>query len=161
MTAPKTSQSSQSIQVPVGETVKVAITLAYKKAEVARLPDAKLYQAIDFMMFCDQGNIQEQGADKAFADGQFMACQSVRAPLSDDQAVEAFFRFPASDPKVGKIFKAGQKWQLFLAYVDSEGNAPFPTQGDPRLVTLGEVGLIDPPAAASGSPSPSGPNPGS
>jgi len=136
-----------SIQVPVGETVKASITLAYKKAEVARMPDASLYQAIDFMMRCDEKNALEQGAGKEFSDGRFMASSSIGAPLSDDQAVEVFFRFPANDPKVGKLFAAGQRWQLFMAYLDKDGSQ-FPNSGDPRLLPIGEVGLTEPKAGS-------------
>ena len=132
-----------SIQVPVGETVKASITLAYKKAEVARMADAALYQTIDFYMVCDERKAQFQGADRQFSDGQFMISDQARKPLSDDQSVEAFFRFPADDRLHGKVCAAGQRWQLFLAYLDTDGTK-WPSQGDPRLLPLGDVNLTDP-----------------
>lgn len=133
---------AERIKARIGDIVETSFNLAFKKAEVARLPDAGQHKAFDFFAIEPKGKKEADGAGQnSFAPGV-----GIRAPAGDvaqdDQAVTAQFRF-ANDKQSGELVKVGDVWQLFLFYCSAVGEGRPPVD-DPRCHLLAEVEIVGP-----------------
>ncbi len=131
---------AERIKAKVGDTVETSFNLAYKKAEVARLPDRSQYEAIDFVMFCEAGGREFLGSGLQASVGNHIVC-TVREVTQDDQPVTAQWDFTASPSESPDFFKTGDLWQLYLAYVEKGGSPPGDLHS-PRVHLLAEVELV-------------------
>lgn len=133
---------AERIKARVGDIVETSFNLAFKKAEVARLPDAAQHKAFDFFVVSTQGGKTATNAGANFSEPGLAIKSAVGDVTQDDQAVTAQFRF-ANDTKSGEMVKVGDVWQLFLFYCAAAGDSP-PSAKDPRSHLLAEVEIVGP-----------------
>lgn len=133
---------AERIKARIGDIVETSFNLAFKKAEVARLPDAAQHKAFDFFVLTTQGNKTANGASANFDSRGLGIKAAVGEVTQDDQAVTAQFRF-ANDAQSGETVKVGDIWQLFLFYCAAPGDSP-PSPNDPRSHLLAEVEIVGP-----------------
>lgn len=129
---------AERIKARVGDTIETSFNLAYKKAEIARLPNAAKYATFDFFMMCEKGSKLQIGASREFVEGVFIRCQS-RDITQDDQPVVAQFHFGGTMGG-SSVFSPGDLWRLYLAYCAKEGS-PSGDPKDPDSHLLAEVEL--------------------
>jgi hypothetical protein len=135
------------IKARIGDVVETTFSLAFKKAEVARLPDPRKFQAIDFFLLSDKGGKLAIGASREFSQGIKIRC-AVREVTQDDQPITAQFSFAPTSGEPN-FFAVGDVFRLFVGYCPKgEGLAGDPKDPDSHL--LAEVELVggDPPAKA-------------
>lgn len=135
------------IKARIGDVVETSFNLAFKKAEVARLPDPKKFQAIDFFIVSDKGGKLAIGAGRQFDDGTQIRC-AVREVTQDDQPITAQFSFASSAKNPG-FFAVGDVFRLFVGFCAKDGSLAGDSR-DPDSHLLAEVELVsgDPPAKA-------------
>ena len=132
---------AERIKARVGDIVETSFSLVFKKAEVARLPDADKHKAFDYFMIAQQGAKMTSNAGTNF--GPALGIRATVGDVTqDDQAVTAQFRF-ANDARSGEMVKVGDVWQLFLFYCSAPGDSP-PSATDPRSHLLAEVEIVAP-----------------
>lgn len=138
---------AERIKARIGDVVETSFNLAFKKAEVARLPDPKKFEAIDFFMLSDKGGKVAVGAGRQFDDGTQIRC-AIRDVTQDDQPITAQFSFAQSAKNPG-FFAVGDVFRLFVGYRPKDGNLTGDSK-DPDSHLLAEVELVsgDPPAKA-------------
>jgi hypothetical protein len=132
---------AERIKARIGDIVETSFNLAFKKAEVARLPDAAQHKAFDYFMISRDEVLGF--ANPTFGDRGLAIKAVVGDVTQDDQAVTAQWRF-ANDDKI-KSVKVGQIWKLFLYYCDAPGGTT-PEENDPKAHLLAEVEIIGPAA---------------
>jgi hypothetical protein len=137
---------AERIKARIGDVVETTFNLAFKKAEVARLPNPRKFEAIDFFMLADKGGKVMTGAGREFSDGSSIRC-AVREVTQDDQPITAQFRFADSSQNRG-FFAVGDVWKLFLSY-SSKDESPTGDPKDPDSHLLAEVELVSADQAAA------------
>ncbi|MEO8451797.1 MAG: hypothetical protein ABI647_18545 [Gemmatimonadota bacterium] len=135
---------AERIKARIGDIVETSFNLAFKKAEVARLPDAAQHKAFDFFVINPKAKKIATNASNNFGERGLDIKAAAGDVTQDDQAVTAQFRF-ANDQKAGEMVKVGEVWQLFLFYCGAAGESP-PSEDDPRSHLLAEVEIVGPAA---------------
>ena len=137
---------AERIKVRIGDVVETTFNLALKKAEVARLPNPRKFEAIDFFMAADKGGKLLTGAGREFSEGSNIRC-AVKEVTQDDQPITAQFRFAESAQNRG-FFAVGDVWKLFLGYCSKDEPLAGDSK-DPDSHLLAEVELVSADQAAA------------
>ena len=146
---------TERIKARVGDVIETSFKLAYKKAEVARLPDTARYHSVDFFMLCEAGGKVELGAGRELGPGTFIQ-SATKEVTQDDQEVSARFSFANTKETGDRLFVTGDLWKLFISYCEKDGNTSG-KKDDTGTHLLAEVELVAAAAAAAGPPKPAAP----
>ncbi len=122
------------VQVGLGDTVKISVTLALKRSELAKRADSDKFSNVSFFLREDK--------DKRLVESVPVFDVTNDVVTQDNQVITSDCHF--KDPPGQSVFRTGDIWDLFIQY---RGPGENTDHGDPiRTHFLGRIGIgVTPP----------------